>query len=113
MEIINNNNFKSLYSTIAYKKNQVILKLSGKILDKPTRTSIEIGKDKHIEDELGQYMNHSFQPTCKIENDCVIALHDIEKGTELNFNYNENETNMACPFVDKTTDKIVSGINNN
>ena len=109
MEIINNNNFKSLYSTKAYKKNQIIIKLSGTILDKPTRTSIEIGKDKHIEDELGQYMNHSFQPTCKIENGCVIALHDIEKGTELNFNYNESETKMACPFVDKTTNKMVSG----
>ena len=44
-------------------------------------------------------MNHSFNPSCYIKDDNIVALHDIEPGTELTFNYNENEVDMACPFI--------------
>ena len=101
--------FKSLYSTKNYLKNEVIHKLNGIILTKPTKTSIEIDTNKHIEDKYGQYMNHSFNPNCKIQDCKIIALCDILPNQELTFNYNDNETNMAFPFTDFETNKRVFG----
>ena len=83
MEIINIKNFKSLYATKSYKKDEVIYKLTGEILSKPTRTSIEIGINQHIEDEYGQFMNHSFNPTCKITHGSIVAIGDINNNDEL------------------------------
>ena len=109
MKIKTNKQFNSLYSTKSYLKGDIIHVLEGNIVSKPTRTSIEIGKNKHIEDNYGKYMNHSFTPNCKIENCKIIALCDIHTDEELTFNYNENETNMAYPFTDFTTNQTVYG----
>ena len=40
--------------------NDKIYKLKGVIYKEPSRTTIEIGKNKHIDDEYGIFMNHSF-----------------------------------------------------
>ena len=109
MEIICIDNFKSLYSTKEYNKNEIIYKLTGEILSEPTRTSIEINENQHIEDEYGQFMNHAFDPTCKIENGCIVTLKKITQHTELNFDYNSNESKMSCPFIDNLTKKNVKG----
>ena len=74
MKVVSINGFSGLYSTQKYKSGISIHKLQGTILQKPTRTSIEIGKDQHIEDDIGKYMNHSFSPNCKIENGEIITI---------------------------------------
>ena len=89
---------KGLFATKIYPESSVVFILDGNIVNKPTRESIKIGENLHIIDNLGIYMNHSFLPTCKIESVNVIALKNIEPGDEINFNYNENEIDMACPF---------------
>ena len=109
MEIQKNNNYNKLISSKDYPINFIIHKLEGDIKDKPTRTSIQIYKNKHIEDKFGIYMNHSFDPNCKIHNSCIQSIKDIKKGDELTFNYNENETKMACPFTDSISGKQVNG----
>ena len=76
----------------------IVFILSGPIKDKPCKYSIEISQNKHILDKNGIFMNHSFDPTCKINGDKVIAVKDINIGDELCFDYNQNETSMACPF---------------
>lgn len=43
-------------------------------------------------------MNHSFNPSTRIEGTHVVAIGDINIGDELNFNYNVSETKMATPF---------------
>jgi hypothetical protein len=111
MEVREKNNFKGLYVTIDLKMGTSIYVLKGDILDKPTRTSIEIGVNKHIEDIYGSYMNHSFSPNCKIEEGYIITLTAIKANEELTFNYNNNETKMASPFIDIETNIIVSGKN--
>lgn len=88
-----------LYSTKKYKKNEIIFVLSGKLYDYPTRETIYIGNNQHIYDDYGKYMNHSFDSSTYIDKYNVVALHDIEIETELTFNYNDNEINMACPFM--------------
>lgn len=93
-----NINGLGLFSTLVYKKGDVIFVLSGEICDVPTRESIHIGNNKHITDEFGIWLNHSFDPSVYIDGTNVIAYRDITYGEELLFNYNENEINMAAPF---------------
>tara|TARA_B110000971_G_C19896530_1_gene447922 strand:+ start:87 stop:428 length:342 start_codon:yes stop_codon:yes gene_type:complete len=101
---------EALFVEKPYKKDDVIFVLDGDILVKPSKYSIEIAKDRHILDQWGVYMNHSFNPTTKICGEKVVAIKDLEIGDELNFNYNLNETKMATPFY--TDDGThVSGIN--
>ena len=100
MEIRNNPNLneKGLFSIKEYKKNETVLVLSGEIFDHPTRETIYIGANKHVYDNFGIFMNHSFEPTTKIEGNKVIALRDLVVGDEINFNYNDSEISMANPF---------------
>ena len=72
-------------------------------LDEPTRTSIQIKEGLHVEDEVGRYINHSFQPTCKIDGLTVRALKDIMFGEEITFDYTLNESFISSPFVCKDT----------
>jgi hypothetical protein len=105
------NNYSGMYSTALYNIDSVVYTLSGEISCIPTRTSIEIGPNKHIEDKLGIYINHSFKPSCRIENGCVVAEKEIDINDEITFNYNVSETKMATPFVDTDTNVLVSGHN--
>ena len=105
------NNYNGIYSTALYHINDVVYTLSGEISSTPTRTSIEIGPNRHIEDKLGIYINHSFKPSCRIINGCVVAEKEININDEITFNYNISETKMATPFVDAETNVLVSGHN--
>jgi len=91
-------NGKGVFATQQYQKNSVVYTLTGEITSYPTRESIHIGDNKHIYDEYGIFMNHSFTPNVYIDNTSVIALKDIEIGDEIVFNYNDTEINMASPF---------------
>ena len=89
------------------KKGEIVFVLSGRIFNQPTRESIHIGNNKHIYDEYGIFINHSFDPSVRIENINVIALKDLHDGDEITFNYNETDINMANTFyVDNV---LVSG----
>ena len=74
--------------------------MSGKLLTSPTRESIHIGNDMHVEDRQGKYINHSFDPTVRVSCNKLIATKDIFIGDEITFNYNESEINMHSPFDD-------------
>lgn len=88
-----------VYAKQDYKLGDVIKRLSGELLLKPTRESIHIGNNMHIIDDYGKYINHSFEPNVKILLNDVIAIRDIMKYEEITFNYNDSEINMAEPFV--------------
>jgi len=102
---------KGLYSTKNYNVGEIIFILEGEIFDYPTKHTIHIGDNKHIIDKFGFYMNHSFNPTTRIDGKNVVALVDIKEGDEINFNYNDSELNMATPFYDNGV--YVSGNNSN
>ena len=104
MKIIKkNNDFYGLFSDTSYSKNDIIHELCGSIYDNPSRTTIEIGINKHIDDEFGIYINHSFAPNCIIKDECIIACKDILEEEELTFDYNASETSMSYPFIDNET----------
>ena len=96
-----------LFSTCTYEKDEIIMKLDGYTTSYPTRESIYVGNGIHIDDPYGRFMNHSFTPTTKISGKNVIALTHLPIDTELTFNYNDSEINMACPF--EVDGQIVSG----
>jgi len=100
MEIKNSklNEGMGLHSTKACAKGEIIFKLTGKIYTYPIRETIYIGNGEHIYDENGIFMNHSFEPSTRIDGINVCALIDIVPGTELSFNYNDSEIKMAAPF---------------
>lgn len=92
---------KGLYAIKDYKKDDIIHRLSGKIVLNPTKESIHVGNNMHIIDEYGKYINHSFQPNTRIEANVIIAITDIKVNEEITFNYNESEVNMDYPFEDE------------
>lgn len=90
-----------VFTISKYKKGDVVLKLTGEIVNSPTRESIEIGENKHIIDPIGSFVNHSFEPNTYVnkEESSLIAKKDILPEEELTFNYNISETCMKCPFT--------------
>ena len=100
MEITNSKlvDGKGLILRKSVKKGENVFVLSGKIADHPTRESIHIGNNKHIYDEYGIFINHSLEPTVRIECLEVVALKDLHDGDEITFNYNDTEINMADTF---------------
>lgn len=87
-----------VFSTKKYTSGSTLRYLIDNIVSKPTKESIRIGFNKHVIDKYGSYINHSFTPTTRIENNRLLAIKDIEIGEEITFNYNESEVKMACPF---------------
>jgi len=104
-------NAKGLYSTKSYLKDEIVFTLAGQLYDHPTRETIYIGDNKHIYDEFGIFMNHSFTPSTRIDGHNVVALRDIKVNDEITFNYNDSELKMANPFY--VNNILVDGNDNN
>lgn len=102
-------NGKALFTQQSFKKGDLVFVLSGEVLEKPTKYSIEINRDQHIIDKFGVYMNHSSTPTTKIVGPMVIAARDIKENEELNFDYNATETKCVAPFVDLESGLLIAG----
>lgn len=102
-------NGKGLFLNKTVKKHEVVYTLDGPIKDVPDKYSIEIGKNQHMTDPYGIYMNHSFDPSVMINGRDVVALRYLGDNDEICFNYNKNESLMACPF--ETDYGMVKGIN--
>lgn len=102
--------FKGLkYIGNTLPSNTFVYKLKGKIVNKPTRTSIKIGINKHIEDVWGQYINHSCNPSVIVKNDTLISVKEIRNGDFITFDYNESEENMSNPFYCNCCNKLITG----
>lgn len=90
---------KGLFARKPFDKNEIIFSLKGKIKNKPTRTSIKIGQNRHVEDLYGKYINHNCRPSVKIIDGNVVAIKNIKIFEEITFNYLENEDDLAAPFI--------------
>lgn len=100
-----------VFTVVEFKKGDTLFELSGPIIYRPTRTSIQIGKNKHIEDDIGIYINHSCFPTAKVNRKKLtfICLRDIGVGEEITFDYNKNEDILAAPFLCHCCHKKIVG----
>lgn len=100
-----------VFVTENIKKGQVIFKMKGEIIKHPTRTSVQIGKNEHIEDEIAGRVNHNCHPNAKVnrKTQSFVSLRNIKKGEEITFNYNDNEDLMATPFICHCCNKLIAG----
>jgi hypothetical protein len=97
--------FASRYvATRAFSRGEVIHKIDTSVftkVDKPRYTSVQIGKDEHIELNSDLvYMNHSCDPSVFFNTTTweLIAARDIAVGDELTFFYPSTEWRMDQPF---------------
>jgi len=98
---------QGLYATTYFAKDEIVFTLRGNLSNTPTKFTIQIGEGEHIHDEWGRFMNHSFSPSCRVQNRNIVAFYDLLPNTELTFNYNESEVHMAAPFY--VDSKLVFG----
>lgn len=100
-----------VFLTQDVKKGALLFIMKGDMLDHPTRTSVQVGKHRHIEDVLASYINHSCKPTAKVarRQHAFVSLRDLEKGDEITFDYNKNEDKMASPFVCECCGRKIKG----
>jgi len=118
-----NSDERGVFAEKSFNEGEIVTMLEGITLDYPTRTSIQVGEDQHMESELGGFMNHHCEPNCKIIvgswHDVTLklngveikveAIQDIKEGDELTFNYNETEHSISNPFNCRCHDKPITG----
>ena len=94
-----------------YLKGEQIVRLTGALVAKPSRFSVQVGEGQHIEPPSGaaleeligehtwRYMNHSCDPNTAFRGRSLFALRTIAAGEEVRFHYAATEYEMAEPFI--------------
>ena len=100
--------YSGCFATQDFATGETVLTLEGAVLETPTRESIEVGPGAHIVDPQGSYVNHSFDPSTEVNQQqrCLVALRPLRTDDEITFDYNKNETSMACPFQTDSGDTV-------
>lgn len=100
-----------VFTTMAFKKGETLFKLKGEIINSPTRTSVQIAKDKHIEDIIAGQINHNCAPNSRVNRKAgtFVSLKNIKKNEELTFDYNQNEDILSSPFICECCGKKILG----
>ncbi len=106
---LNTPGHSGVFASTPFVEGEVVLCLTGTIIDSPSRTSVQIAEGLHIEDKIGAFINHSSSPSCAIRGADIVAIKDIEVDGEITFDYSENEDILACPFVCSDTGSYISG----
>jgi hypothetical protein len=92
----------ALFAKEDIKKDEILIKMEGNILQHASRSSLQIDEDKHLHHALEEdtLANHSCNPNGYINfNDLTFrALHDIKEGEEITFNYLTTEWDMNEKF---------------
>ncbi len=111
LEIKDSLNGFGVYATHTIPENATLFIMQGKILNYPTRTSVQIDENRHIEDPIAGCMNHACKPNARVDrkNRAFISLRKIDKDEEITFDYRENEDALACPFVCSCCQKKITG----
>lgn len=102
LKVITTKSGKSFFTTEAIQIGETIMELGGKILSSPTRTSIQVDENKHLENvhKFGGFLNHSCEPNTCIDFDQLRlrAIKPIGKNEEATFNYLTTEWDLINKF---------------
>jgi hypothetical protein len=99
---------QQVHAETAIAKGERIMRVAGEDVTRPTRHSIQVGVDLHLESfgkdasDLGsawRYLNHSCAPNARMQGRDLVALRAIANGEQVTFDYNANEWDMATPFL--------------
>lgn len=93
---------KALFAKEDIGKDEILIRLGGRILKNPTRTSLQVGEGKHLEGpgRMDDFLNHSCDANGYMNFDDLTfrSKRKIKKGEELTFNYLTTEWDMANKF---------------
>lgn len=121
VEVLDNDGHRALTARRAFEVGATILTVRGDLKNEPTRYSIQVGEDLHMEptelpadkqyfdDYLWPFLNHGFSPNARMRGRDLVAITSISVGEEITFDYNTNEWAMATPFKCMKTGRFVSG----
>jgi hypothetical protein len=111
IEVRDDAGFKGVYAKQAIKQDSVIFHLKGNISARPSKYTIQLGSNRHLNfpairrpnddvDYCWQYLNHCCEPNGYMNTTerTFRALRDIAAGEEISFNYLTTESEMAEPF---------------
>ena len=99
-----------LFATRAVDAGAVILHIHGALQRHPTRYSIQLDADLHIEadaslpdDEMRErhpwrFLNHCCDPNARVQGRTLVARRAIAHGEQITFDYTTTELDMAEPF---------------
>ena len=95
-----------LFACRPLSTGDVVLPLRGEVVGRPSRYSIQIGVDRHLEaagDTAGRewrFLNHGCAPSAevRVEDLTLRAARDLEAGDELTYDYLTTEAELAEPF---------------
>lgn len=99
-----------LFALRSFAAGDAILAIDGRMQAGPTRFSIQLDVDAHIEADAAlpdaemrtrhpwRFLNHACDPNAGIAGRTLVALRNIEAGDQLTFDYTTTEADMAEPF---------------
>ncbi|KAG6597741.1 Zinc-binding region-containing protein [Phytophthora cinnamomi] len=100
-----NEHWRSAVAGQNFKKDDVIGSAPGNLYSKPTRFTVQITPEKHMDFTGGlEFVNHSCNPNTRIdmaENEAkvsFVAIKPISKGEHLTFDYSTSEWDMDEKF---------------
>ncbi|MFN9785894.1 MAG: SET domain-containing protein-lysine N-methyltransferase [Planctomycetia bacterium] len=95
----------------AFKAGQVVDTLRGMIKKRPTRYTLQVGWNQHLDvakdatherimsEHPWQFLNHSCEPSVRVQGRDLVAIRAIKAFEELSFDYETTEWDMASPFT--------------
>ena len=115
IDVVTNHGQSGVVATRSIASGEVILSAEGMIVSNPSRYSIQIGIQSHIDlpptvqrdssiDTIApaffwRYLNHSCRPSAAFDGVDLLAIQRIESGDVITFDYNTTEYFMAEPFT--------------
>jgi hypothetical protein len=93
---------RGLFVAHGVEPDEILIKYDGPIIDHPTRLSIQIDDDKHIEgtEDSNAFLNHSCEASAYVDWDavCLRAVKAIPAGAEITCNYLTTDYELHSPF---------------
>jgi hypothetical protein len=98
-------------ATVPLSKGDEVLRVDGALVDRPSRTSVQVGEGEHVDVPPGvddarvrvefpwRYLNHSCDANARLVGRSLVALRAIAAGEEVTFDYRTTEWDMATPFT--------------
>jgi SET domain-containing protein len=94
---------KGLFAMDEIQNDEIIIVYGSTMLDRPTRTSVQIDEDKHIEgtEDTIAFLNHSCEPNAYIDFGGVYlrAIRNIKAGEEITLNYLTADSDLHTKFA--------------
>jgi len=97
------NGEKGLFAAQDVAENEILITYDGPVIDHPTRLSIQIDDDKHIEgaENSNAFLNHSCDPTAFVDwnGTCLRARRRILAGEEIACSYFTTDYELREKFT--------------